>query len=27
VDANQKIRAAGRLDARYWQEQLALMGA
>jgi peroxiredoxin len=25
VDANQKIRAAGHLDARYWQEQLALM--
>ena len=25
VDANQKIRAAGRLDAHYWQEQLALM--
>ena len=25
VDANQKIRAAGHLDAHYWQEQLALM--
>jgi peroxiredoxin len=25
VDANQKIRAAGRLDSHYWQEQLALM--
>ena len=25
VDAGQKIRAAGHLDARYWQEQLALM--
>jgi peroxiredoxin len=25
VDTNQKIRASGRLDTRYWQEQLALM--
>ena len=25
VDAGQKIRAAGHLDSRYWQEQLALM--
>jgi peroxiredoxin len=25
VDANQKIRAAGHLDTRYWQDQLALM--